>query len=64
MNRETVIKVRDTARDVIVLANQVLILFDEQGARFKDIGGFKQTAALRRRSMDLTRLLAELRQNK
>ena len=68
MKKQTILKVRDTAHDVNILAKQVLALFVKTGKSWKfdldDIGNFKETSALRRRSMDLTRLLAELRQNK
>jgi len=64
MRKQTVLKVRNVARDVAMLADRVFDLFKEPDVKWDDIGGVKETSALRRRSMDLTRLLAELRQNK
>lgn len=73
MRLETVTRVQDLCAEVADLANEVSATIRDEYryrgtiARTEDAythGGYRETAALRRRSMDLTRTLADLRQGR
>ena len=53
-----------TARNVQALADEVIRLINAAAGGNHWLSGTKESAALRRRSMDLTRALADLRQGR
>ena len=61
MKKFTIIKARDVAQQFHIRANEVLALIRID---WESITGYPETAALRRTSMELTKILAKLRQNK
>lgn len=54
----------ETARKVQRLADEVIVLVNMADNGDHWLSGTKEAAALRRRSMDLTRALADLRQRR
>jgi hypothetical protein len=60
MRKEPIEKVIEEAKHTIEAAEEVLREAEERGYKY-GIWGSKATGTLRRRSMDLTRALAEMR---
>ena len=61
MNRKTVIEAANEAQRFIKVADKLLYKYTPEDWTLMSITGCKESAALKRASMDLTRILADLR---
>lgn len=66
MTHETVARAKQAALTFLskIEAHEARLIDDDDYQKYVFISGYKQTAEIRRASMDLTRALAEMRQSK